>query len=122
MKSMLGTYENTYYQGAGGLVENTFGKDKVYYWGAVFTEETAQAFMEKTNIISPYENAIHISEECELAVRKNKCAKYYFILNYKENCQMIFLKKELKNLYSSEYMYGAVEMKPFEVLILSEVF
>lgn len=122
MKSMLGTYENTYYQGAGGLVENTFGKGKVYYWGAVFTEETAQAFMEKTNIISPYENAIHIPEECELAVRKNKCAKYYFILNYKENCQMIFLKKELKNLYSSEYMYGAVEMKPFEVLILSEVF
>lgn len=80
--------------------------------------DTVKKIMEELNIISPFDDVISVPQECEIAVRKNDQEKYYFILNYTNESQKVSLKKELKNMYTSEYMTGSITMAPYDTLIL----
>ena len=37
-----------------GLIKNTYGAGTVYYFGAAFSEETAEVFLEKLGVKDPY--------------------------------------------------------------------
>lgn len=110
---VLGRYENCYYEEAAGLIRNDFGKGCVYYFGAAFTEETAQVFLETLGVASPYQEILELPRECEVAVREKDGTKYYFVLNYKKTPVKIQVKQELLDLYTGETLSGPVELEAF---------
>ncbi len=109
----LGTYTSNYYAGCPGLIENSFGKGKVYYFGGAFSEETAKIFLEKLNIANPYKEIIEVPQECEIAVRSKKGRKFLFVLNYGKKPVTIHLKESLINLYEGGKEAGSVEIEPY---------
>ena len=115
---VLGSYENCYYAGEPGLIKNTYGEGTVYYFGAAFSEKTAEVFLEKLGVKDPYKEKLDIPETCELAVRKKDDTEYCFVLNYKEEEAKIQVKEEMTDLYTGEKVIGTVVLKPFEVKIM----
>lgn len=114
---VLGRYENCYYAGAAGLIRNDFGKGCVYYFGAAFTEETAQVFLEKLGVASPYKDILELPRECEVAVREKDGTKYYFVLNYKKTPVKLQVKQALVDLYTGETVSGQVELEAFDTRV-----
>ena len=115
---VLGMYENCYYAGAAGLIKNIYGAGIVYYFGAAFSEKTAEVFLEKLGVKDPYKEKLEIPETCELAVRKKDDTEYCFVLNYKEEEAEIQVKEEMTDLYTGEKVSGIVVLKPYEVRVL----
>ena len=115
---VLGKYENCYYAGEPGLIKNTYGKGTVYYFGAAFTEKTAEVFLEKLGVKDPYKAKLEVPETCELAVRKKDDTEYCFVLNYKNAEAEVQVKEEMTDLYTGEKVSGTVVLKPFEVRVL----
>ncbi|MGB8451434.1 MAG: beta-galactosidase trimerization domain-containing protein [Anaerocolumna sp.] len=110
---VLGTYISNYYAGCPGLIENTYGKGKVYYFGGAFTENTAKIFLDKLSIVNPYKGIIEAPEACEIAVRSKAGKKYLFVLNYGKSPAVIQLKQALINLYEGTKDVGVIEMEPY---------
>lgn len=110
---VLGTYISNYYAGCGGLILNSFGKGKVYYFGGAFTEDTAKVFLDKLEIATPYKAIIEVPAECEIAVRSKEDKKYLFVLNYGKKQAVIQLKKSLMNLYEGLQEDGIVDIEPY---------
>ena len=115
---VLGRYENCYYAGEPGLIKNAYGEGTVYYFGAAFSEKTAEVFLEKLGVKDPYKEKLEIPETCELAVRKKDDIEYCFVLNYKDAEAEIQVKEEMTDLYTGEKVSGTVVLKPFEVRVL----
>ena len=115
---VLGRYENCYYAGEPGLIKNTYGEGTVYYFGAAFSEKTAEVFLEKLGVKDPHNAKLEIPETCELAVRKKDDTEYCFVLNYKDAEAEIHVKEEMTDLYTGEKVSGTVVLKPFEVRVL----
>ena len=115
---VLGRYENCYYAGEPGLIKNTYGEGTVYYFGAAFSEKTAEVFLEKLGVKDPHNAKLEIPETCELAVRKKDDTEYCFVLNYKDAEAEIQVKEEMTDLYTGEKVSGKVVLKPFEVRVL----
>ncbi|WP_246240515.1 beta-galactosidase trimerization domain-containing protein [Anaerocolumna sedimenticola] len=109
----VGTYISSYYKGCPGLIENRYGKGKVYYFGGAFTEETAKVFIEVLGIASPYKKIIEAPDECEIAVRSKNGKKYLFVLNYSKKPVTILLQQTLKNLYEDIEETGEIEIEPY---------
>ncbi|MGN1141829.1 MAG: beta-galactosidase [Oliverpabstia sp.] len=110
---VLGYYENSYYAGTPALVQNTYGKGKVYYYGSVFTEAAAEVFLEKLGVKSPYKEILELPECCELAVREKNGKKYYFVLNYSKENVTIRVKCPMRNLYTQEITAGDVMVEAY---------
>ena len=115
---VLGTYENCYYAGEPGLIRNTYGNGTVYYFGAAFTEKTAEVFLDKLGVAAPYKEKLDVPETCELAVRKKDDTEYCFVLNYAHTETEIQVKEEMTDLYTGEKVSGTVVLKPYETLVL----
>jgi len=114
---VLGTYANSYCSGKAGLIVNTVGKGKVYYFGGTFTEDVARAFLRETGIISPYGHVLDIPEGCELAVREKGDTEYLFVLNYCKETQKIELKQQLFDLNEQKPVSGQVVLGPYETRV-----
>ena len=99
-------------------MKHTYGEGTVYYFGAAFSEETAEVFLEKLGVKDPYKAKLEIPETCELAVRKKEDTEYCFVLNYKDAEAEIQVKEEMTDLYTGEKVSGTVVLKPFEVRVL----
>ena len=114
---VLGTYEGNYYKGEGGLIKNTYGKGQVYYYGSTFTRKSAEVFLQKLEIASPYKEIIRLSEDCELALRQKGEETYLFVLNYAHENSDITLNKEMFDLYSGENAIGDFTLLPYETKV-----
>lgn len=114
---VLGRYENCYYEGEPGLIKNTYGKGTVYYFGAAFTTETAEVFLDKLGVKTPYEEKLELPETCELAVRKKEDTSYAFVLNYGHTETQIEAKEEMTDLYTGEKISGTITLKPYETKV-----
>lgn len=110
---IAGRYISNYYAGTPGLIQNTFGKGKVYYFGGAFTRETAKVFLKKLGIINPYGKLITAPEECELAVRQKEGKSYLFVLNYSKQPAVIELSGNMVNLYNGTKENGRVEIEAY---------
>ena len=117
---VLGYYENSYYAGTPALVQNTYGKGKVYYYGSVFTERAAEVFLEKLGVKTPYQAILELPECCELAVREKDGKKYYFVLNYSRENVTIRVKCPMRNLYTQAVTAGDVTVEAYGTRIFGE--
>ncbi len=112
------SYTSDYYAGSGALVCNTAGKGKAYYYGSAFNEESARIFLEKLNVISPYQDVIHAPEGCEIAVRAKGDDRYLFVLNYDKNPVEVELLQKGTDLYTGQEVSGKVELKGYQTLVV----
>jgi len=115
---ILARFHGNYYDGQPALCHKLLGKGHVFYLGACFSLEMAQALLEITNQIGPYNHIIELPKEVELAVRTDGEADYLFILNYKNIELDVKIKKPLLELTSSEIFEGAITLKPYDVKIV----
>ena len=93
-------YTSDYYAGAGALVSKEYGKGKAYYFGSAFTEETADVFLEKLGVKSPYAGLIS-AKDCEIAARVKDGKRYFFVLNYSSHEVTITLHQAMVDLYAA---------------------
>lgn len=115
---VLARYTSNYYEGKPALTERLAGDGRVIHFGGTFTRETVQALLEYTGILSPYEDEVKLSPECELCVREKDGKKYFFILNYSSGEQEICLGHEMRDLSSGEKRTGRICLKGYETIIL----
>ena len=106
-------YTNSYYKGTPGLISNPYGKGRVYYFGATFSEQAAGVFLDKLKLSEPYQDVITVPEDCELAVRENEGKTYLFVLNYSREEAAITLHKAVIDLYSGKEQSGNQRLEPY---------
>ncbi|MBE5917850.1 MAG: beta-galactosidase [Pseudobutyrivibrio ruminis] len=116
---VLGTYNGSYYDGVPGLIENKYGKGKTLYFGGCFNRETATAFLEMLDVVSPYEQILSIPESCEMCVRTKDNKDFIFVLNYSKESQIINVKELMTDLYTGKTVSGEIELKGYETLVLT---
>lgn len=118
---VLGRFENNFYKGSVGLIENSYGKGRAYYFGGAFDKESTLDLLEKFNLSTPYKNILELPKECELAVREKENIQYIFVLNYSAEDKNIILKEKLLNLYNNKEIIGDIVLKAFETIVLKKV-
>ena len=117
----VGVYDGNYYAGAPALLKNTVGKGTVYAFGAVFSEETVNAFIDALELKSPVCDVLDIPEEIELSVREAvNGEQYIFLLNYSEKTQEITAHKEIMDVITETTLCGKHMMQPYDVLVLKK--
>jgi beta-galactosidase len=119
---VLAEYAGGYYAGSPALVRNTLGSGSAYYYGAVFTVDAASALISALGLESPVADWLELPRAVELCIRERAetGARLIFLLNYSGEGQTITLRKSATNILSGQEVYGAVEIGPFDVYILSE--
>ena len=113
-----GTYTSDYYAGCGALVENTYGAGKAYYYGSAWNEKSAEIFLEKLGVLSPYKDIVEVPSTCEIAVREKNGIKYLFILNYMTEPAEIVLKKDGTDLYTGKTVSGRFTLEKYGTIVL----
>lgn len=120
--TVLAAYQGNYYDGAPALTVNPVGKGSVYAYGAVFAEETVQAFLEVLGLQSPTAGWLEVPETVELSIREAEDgAQYVFLLNYMSTPQTITVQKEMQDLLSGEKISGTYTMEPYGVVVLKDM-
>lgn len=117
--TQLGTFESNYYAGKPALSVKETGKGKVYYFGAAFAEDTANAFIELINIRPPMglDELIDIPENVELAIR----GKYIFLLNYCADRIEMNCYEKFKNMISGEVYSDKIIIEGYNAVVLRGV-
>lgn len=118
---LLAEYQEGYYQGAGALVHNSYGKGETYYYGSVFTADTAQVFLEKLGAAEPYRDVIEASGDIEIAVRTKETdgtrRRYLFVLNFSDEGREITLHQELRNVCTGKGETGQQMLSGYETRV-----
>lgn len=107
-----------YYSGQPALVSHKVGLGTAYYFGAGFSPQTAQTFLEKLHFAEPYHKLIEIPKEAELAIRSTLSQQYLFVLNYMAYPIEVTLHKPMTNLFTHSLVEGKLSLEPYGVLIL----
>lgn len=113
-----GIYTSDYYAGSGALVENTCGAGKAYYYGSAWNEKSAEIFLEKLGVLTPYREIVEAPSTCEIAVREKDGVKYLFILNYMTEPAEITLYKEGMDLYTGEMISGKMSIEKYGTKVI----
>jgi beta-galactosidase len=114
---IIGSYESNYYKGQAGLTVNNIGKGKAYYFGGAFTQKTAEIFLKKLGINSPFKELIDVPPECELAIRQKDSESYLFALNFADGVIDINLKQPMLDVFSGEQCKGQIKLGAFGVKV-----
>lgn len=114
------TYASDYYEGKPALVKNKSGKGSAYYYGSVFTEETAGAMIRELDLASPVSERMELPEDIELAIRVHPSTGkgFGFLLNYAHTPQTAVFRKPVKELLSNRTLEGTVQLNPYDVYIV----
>jgi beta-galactosidase len=114
------TYESDYYAGKPALVKNGCGKGVTYYYGSVFTEESAGAMIRELSLTSPMPESMGLPEDVELAIRLHPTTgkRYLFLLNYAPTHQTAVFRKPVKELLSNTMLEGIVSISPYDVFVI----
>lgn len=117
---VLATFKGNYYDGAPALVVNPVGKGTTYYYGAGFSTQAAESFLEKLGFAEPYRKRIELPKEAELAVRYIDGKEYLFILNYMGHNIEITIKQPMVNLLTGDLLTGVVGLEKYGVVVLEK--
>ncbi|KAB7671267.1 beta-galactosidase [Bacillus sp. B1-b2] len=118
---VIGTFDNSYYQGKAALVKRNTGAGTSYYFGGVFDIQLASFLLLNELKMNNHNHLFEIPENIELAIRKKEEKNYYFLLNYSDNDQEIFLKQKMNNLLKGTIERNKVVMRAFDILVLEEM-
>jgi beta-galactosidase len=110
-------YTGSYYKGAPALISNSYGKGKVYYFGATFNEQAAGIFLDKLHLSEPYKELITVPDTCEIAIREKEGQSYLFVLNYLKEAIPFTLHKTARNLISGELQGGEQMLEAYEARV-----
>jgi beta-galactosidase len=116
--NVLATFKGNYYDGKPALVSKKSGQGTAYYFGAGFSTKTAETFLRKLGVASPYKSLIELPPEVELAVRSNGNMEYIFILNYMPYSVQIDVKTPMTDLLSGRNLSGKTYIEKFGVIVL----
>lgn len=117
---VLATYDDRYNKGKPALVKNTFGKGQVYYYGGVFTEQSANFILSDLEIRAPHKDWLHLPKMVELSIRRGEDGKeYIFLLNYSDKEQIVTADRKTNNILKNIAVEGSFKMEPFGVAILT---
>jgi beta-galactosidase len=115
---VLARFKGNYYDGAPALTCRALGKGRVYYYGAAFSEDTANVFLEKLGCAETYADIVSLTPGVEIAVREKAGHKWVILLNYLNESQKVDVRTEVRDAISGGTVSGAVEMPPYGVMIL----
>ena len=107
-----------HYDGKPALVKNKVGQGSVFYFGAAFAPETADAFVKRLSLARPYAELLRLPPEAELAVRRGKDCGFAFVLNYLPRAVTVEITRPLPDLLSGNTLHGAVLVEPYGALVL----
>lgn len=111
-------YTSGEYAGAGALVSCLEGCGETYYYGSTFTIESANIFLEKLGVKSPYQDMIDLPADCEIAVRRKEGRSYLFILHYgKESAEMV-LHRPGTDMYTGKRITGTLCLKGYQTMVI----
>ncbi len=111
------TFACNYYAGAPALVSRKVGAGRAYYFGAAFSEASAELFLRKFGLDEPCADMIDLPFECELAVCEKDGIRYAFCLNYARHNQTICLRRPLRELLTGSELSGSVTLAPYGVAV-----
>ena len=106
-------YIRNYYEGKPAVVSRPVGKGRAWYYGAAFTARAARRMLRKLGFGEPWEKAIKLPGELELAVR----GKYLIVLNYHRTDRQAIVETPMRELLSGEVLGGAHRIEPFGVWV-----
>lgn len=115
---VLAVFKGNYYDGLPALVANDVGRGTAYYFGAGFSAGTAEVFLRKLDIASPFAQWLELPEEVELAVRSKNGRHYCFLMNYMPYSTGVVVRRPMKNLLSGETVSGRVRLEKYGVMVL----
>ena len=107
-------YSANSYKGSPAVASRAIGKGRIWYYGAVFSEASGMAMLQKLGFGEPLRSQVDIPASCELTVR----GSYLFILNYSRQAQTVRINEPMFDLLSARKLEGEVSMRPFDVLVL----
>ena len=114
---ILATYNDGYYSGMPALLENSFGKGRVFHLGSVFTESNLKALFKYIGVRSIVNDIADVPEEVEVVVRSVGEQKYLFLLNYSFDAQSVVLTQESTDMFTGKDTYGFIKLSPFDVKV-----
>lgn len=113
---VIGVYESDYYKGKPAVTLKRIGRGRAYYFGAVFTEDVARAFLELTGIATPLSDVLTVPESVELAVRGDGV----FLLNYDSFAKEIPTKRRCSDLLTGTEFTDCVILPPYGAVVLGK--
>lgn len=117
---VLAYFKGNYYDGAPALIVNKIGNGNAYYFGAGFSTQTAEVFLEKLGYTEPYSHIIELPKEGELAIRSINGKKYIFILNYMPHNIEINIKTPMADLLTGNILSGTVTLERYGIMVLEK--
>lgn len=114
---VVGTYTSSYYAGTPALIRHPYGKGQAYYFGGAFTEQTAEVFLEKLGVKSPYQEIVEVPAGCEISVREKDGVKYLFILNYSDEAVSVSWKRPVQDLFEGTEVQGEQTVEGYGVKV-----
>lgn len=112
----VAVFDNNYYSGKTALSVKEHGKGKIYYFGAAFSEDTANALLSLTDVSVPLniDKYMEIPESVELAVRGN----YAFLINYDDEVKSVKCTKDFKDVLTEKTYSGEIVIEPYGVSVV----
>ncbi|MEO3947815.1 beta-galactosidase [Gorillibacterium sp. CAU 1737] len=111
-------YAGDYYEGQPAVTRRGLGEGEVWYFGAVFHEESAGRILDRLNIHSPAADWLRLPSTVELTLREGDGRTYAFLLNYANEPARITLTEPKEELLRGEVLSGECELAPYDVRIL----
>ena len=113
-----GVYTADYFAGYGVLISKQFGKGKVYYYGSAWNEKSAEIFLKKLGVCTPYSELVEVPESCEIAIRRKGESRFLFVLNYDKNSVRFTLKEKGVHLYTGENVEGEIPLEGYGTAVI----
>ncbi|MFV0361951.1 MAG: beta-galactosidase trimerization domain-containing protein, partial [Suipraeoptans sp.] len=114
---VIAEYEMNYYKGSPALIKNTYEDGCVYYFGAAFSEDTANKLLDIIGLNQLFEKWIDLPWEAELCIRGDENYQYYFVLNYKPYVIEVHLKEKAYELIQQDEVCDTIAIEPYGVRV-----
>ena len=118
---VLATYSSGQYAGKAAVTMNSFGKGKAIYIGADLHPPDLAAVLQKFKASAGVEPVLQVPGGVEVTVRATGNQRWTFVLNHNAASQGIHLPSTFKDAISGRSYSRAVELSPYEVLVLERV-
>ena len=112
---VLAAFTGDYYKGKPALVCRREGAGKAYYYGSAFSAQTAEAFLDRLGIASPFADVLEAPPQVELAAR----GEYLFALNFSAEEARLHLRAPRTDVLTGETLSGDVTLPPYGVRVFT---
>lgn len=116
---VLAAFTGDYYAGRPVLICRREGEGKAYYYGSAFSAQTAETFLDKLGIASPFANVLNAPPQVELAARGEEDGAYLFALNFSPEESRLHLRAPRADLLTGETLSGDVSLPPYGVRVFT---